>query len=230
MEKIGDELWTAEQRELTGPSAPQGVPQAPVQPAPLTDSQEEPSGQGWRLVREMLETIVLTVVIFLVVNTVTGRFRIEGQSMEPNLHDGQYLVINKLSYKFHPPQRGDVVVFHYPKDPSRDFIKRVIGLPGERVEIRAGRVFINGRPLYEPYIASPATYSGSWTLGPGEYFVLGDNRRNSSDSHNGWLLPRDQIVGKAWLSYWPPSHWGLVMHYRFSADVQSPVAPEGRTK
>ncbi len=230
MEKRRDEPWAAEQREFPGSSSPQGMPQAYAQPAPLAGSQEESSGQGWKLIREVLETILLTVVIFLVVNTVTGRFRIEGQSMEPTLHDGQYLIINKLTYKFHPPQRGDVVVFHFPKDPSRDFIKRVIGLPGERVEIRAGRVFINGQLLYEPYIASPATYSGSWTLGPDEYFVLGDNRRNSSDSHNGWLLPRDQIVGKAWLSYWPPSRWGLVVHYRFPMEAQSPVAPEGRTQ
>ncbi|WP_376791378.1 signal peptidase I [Thermoflexus sp.] len=161
--------------------------------------------------RELIETVLVVVVAMALVNTTTARFRIEGSSMEPNLHDGEYVLINKVSYWFSSPRRGDVVVFRFPHDPSRDFIKRIIGLPGETVAIRDGKVFINGRPLEEPYIRGPMVYTyGPVTLGPDEYFVLGDNRNASNDSHNWGMLPRSAIIGKAELIYWPPSRWGLI--------------------
>ncbi|HIC93572.1 MAG TPA: signal peptidase I [Anaerolineae bacterium] len=163
--------------------------------------------------RDTIETVLLTLIIFFLVRAFVQNFRIEGTSMEPNLHHGQYLVINKLAYRLHPPVRGDIIVFRYPHNPKRDFIKRVIGLPGERVEVKGGRVFINGQELDEPYPLKAGTYSwGPRILGPDEYFVLGDNRSNSSDSHSWGALPRANIIGKAWVCYWPPRYWGLIRH------------------
>ena len=198
---------------------------------PLTDSVHPPPADGERvslarafggrsLLRETLETILLTVIIFVVLNTATGRFQVRGSSMEPTLRDGQYLVISKLVYWVHPPERGDIIVFQPPNNPSDDYIKRIVGLPGERIEIRDGGVWVDGAPIEESYIANPGSYSGAWSLGDEEYFVLGDNRNNSSDSHSWGLLPQENIVGKAWLCYWPPEEWSMVDHHTFpeSAD------------
>ncbi|MBI3944113.1 MAG: signal peptidase I [Chloroflexi bacterium] len=163
------------------------------------------------LVREALETIVLTFIIFLLIQSVVQNFRIEGFSMEPSLNAGQYLIVNKLIYRLHPPERGDIIVFEYPRAPDRDFIKRVIGLPGDQVQVTGRHVLINGTPLLEPYIKDPPNYEFPPTVvPPGEYFVMGDNRNNSSDSHSWGMLPSPNIIGKAWFSYWPPNHWGLV--------------------
>jgi signal peptidase I len=168
--------------------------------------------------RELIETLVLTLVIFLVIRFAVQNFRIEGFSMEPNFHDGQYLFVNKLIYMLQPPQRGDVIVFVPPNNSSRDFIKRVIGLPGERVEIRSGTVFINGEPLIENYPLNPGAYStGAIVVPPDEYFVLGDNRNYSSDSHSWGTVPAKKIIGKAWFSYWPPQMIGLVPDYSYAA-------------
>ncbi len=170
------------------------------------------------ILREVVETAVLTLVIFLIVRLAFQNFRIEGHSMEPNLHHGQFLIVNKLVYYLHPPERGDVVVFHSPQNPRKDFIKRVVGLPGEEVEIREGRVFVNDVRLEETYIARPSNPSwGPEVVGEFEYFVLGDNRSNSSDSRNWGMLDGDAVIGKAWISYWPPQHWSIVPHYSFAA-------------
>ncbi len=179
------------------------------------DALREKRTDSRSLLREIVETLLLTILIFWAVNAATGRFRIDGSSMEPNLHDDQYIIINKLIYQLKEPQRGDVVVFQYPHDPSRDFIKRVIGVPGDNVVIQNGIIAINGRPVEEPYIAQQGNYSGNWTLGPNEFFVLGDNRNNSSDSHNWGLLPRDNLIGRAWVIYWPVEDWGSVPHSTF---------------
>jgi signal peptidase I len=169
--------------------------------------------------REIVETIILTLLIFFLIQLVLRNFRVVGSSMEPNLHNGQHLIIDKLSYRLHSPERGDVVVFHFPHDPSRDYIKRVIGLPGEAVEIREGRVYINGKLLEETYSVNPGSYSSKAVEVPeGALFVLGDNRNNSSDSHSWGTLPQSQIVGKAWLSYWPPEMWGVVSHESFATE------------
>lgn len=170
------------------------------------------------IIREIAETAVMTLVIFLVVRMAFQNFRIEGQSMEANLHDGQFLIVNKLVYYLHPPDRGDVVVFHSPENPHKDFIKRVIGLPGEEVQIVEGRVQINGVPLHETYVQNPAQRSwGPELVGEFEYFVLGDNRSNSSDSRSWGMLDGDAIIGKAWLSYWPPPYLGPVPHYTYAS-------------
>ena len=134
--------------------------------------------------------------------------------MVPTLHNNQYLIVNKLSYHFAEPRRGDIVVFRFPHDPSRDFIKRIIALPGEAVEVHSGQVFINEQLLEEPYVRAPPLYSyPRRTVPPGEYFVLGDNRNNSSDSRSWGWLPQEYVIGKAWLSYWPLDWFGPLSHF-----------------
>lgn len=165
------------------------------------------------LAREFVETILLTILIFFAVNSFTGRFRIEGQSMEPTMHEGQYIVVNKISYAFHDPTRGDVVVINYPRDPSRDFIKRVIGIPGDVIKIEDGVVTVNGAILEESdYIIAPPTYEGTWTVPENNVYVLGDNRLNSSDSHQWGFVPYELIEGKGAAVYWPISEMQLVPH------------------
>jgi signal peptidase I len=115
------------------------------------------------------------------------------------------------NFIFGGPQRGEVIVFVSPGQTDKDFIKRIIGLPGETVRIVNGQVFINGKPLDEPYLTHRATYDmESKVIPPGNYFVLGDNRPNSSDSHLGWFVPANNLIGKAWVSYWPPTDWGVM--------------------
>jgi signal peptidase I len=166
--------------------------------------------------QDTLETILLAAILFLVINALTGRYQVHGQSMEPSLHNGQYLIASKVAYWLHPPERGDVVVLDPPRgDSPVPYIKRVIGLPGDLVEVRDQRVWVNGIALNEPYISAPPNYPGNWVVTAGEYFVLGDNRNNSSDSHSWGLLPEDHLIGKAFFSYWPPEHWGRIPHYTF---------------
>ena len=165
------------------------------------------------LIREVVETIFLTLIIFWLVNTATGRFRIDGDSMEPTMHNNQYLLVNKLAYFFNEPERGDIIVLNYPNDPTKDYIKRIIALPGDFVDIRDQQVRINGTLINEPYISAPPTYAGSWTVPHDQFFVLGDNRNNSSDSHLWGFLPRYEIVGKSWFVYWPFNQVGRVPHH-----------------
>jgi signal peptidase I len=171
--------------------------------------------------REVLETLVLIGAIYALVNLATVRFFIDGPSMQPNFYAGQFLVVNRMSYMLGAPDRGDVVVFNAPGNGPDDppLIKRLIGLPGETVEIRATLVYVNGDLLDEPYIKESCSDSrcrdASWTLGPNEYFFMGDNRNNSKDSRVFGPVPRDRIVGEAFLRYWPPPDWVIVEHYRF---------------
>jgi signal peptidase I len=189
-------------------------------PSPLdAASSASPAAQTRRshLLREIIETVLLTAAIFLIVNAATGRFRIEGDSMEPNLHNGEYVLIDKISYLLHPPERGDVVVFTPPNN-ERDYIKRVIGLPGDTVEIKGGQVYVNGVILDEPYLTSPTNGSDrEFQVEEGHYFVLGDNRNNSSDSRSIGTITPQRIVGRAWLVYWPPSDWSTVPHHTYAA-------------
>ncbi len=171
---------------------------------------------GRSFLRDFVETLLLTLVIFFVVNALTGRFQVRGSSMEPSLYNGQYVIVSKLSYRLSQPQRGDVVVFAPPNGSEEDYIKRIVALPGEHVEVRDGAVWIDGYHLDEPYLNALTPYYGSWTVGDDEYFVLGDNRANSNDSHSWGMLPAGNIVGKAWLCYWPPQSWGVIPHYEFA--------------
>jgi signal peptidase I len=141
--------------------------------------------------------------------------------MEPNFTEGDRVVVNKAVYWFGEPQRGDVVILKAPGDLDEEFIKRVIGLPGDTVEIISGTVYINGVAIEEPYVILPFTYSMSeLTIPEEQYFVLGDNRDISNDSHSGWLLPRGDIIGKAWLITWPPENWEIVPSYKLGEQLQ----------
>jgi signal peptidase I len=175
---------------------------------------EQPSSRAKSTLRELVETLLLTFLIYVLVRSfLFENYRVVGRSMDPTLENEQYLAVNKLVYRLHAPQRGDIVVFRDPRDNGRKLIKRVIGLPGEVVEIENGQVFIYDEPLEEPYIQTPARYSYPPSSIPEDhYFVLGDNRNNSSDSHNWGTLSGEKIVGKAWISYWPPRLWEFIPH------------------
>lgn len=173
----------------------------------------------WSLVYEILETVVLAAIIWLAVNFATARFIVEGSSMEPNFHTGQMLIVSRLSYKLSTPQRGDVIVFQYPDNPVDDYIKRVIGIPGDTVEIQDGHVIVNGQVIAEPYLSTDVTETqrGKWVVPSDSYFVMGDNRPHSSDSRSWGMLSREFIIGKAWVSYWPPKLWGLIPQVSYNA-------------
>lgn len=198
---------------------PLAAPYWDIAPRPAGDSlRRRPT--GWQLLLyETLETIVLAAVIWLVVNFATARFVVDGSSMEPNFHTGQLLIVNRLAYRFGSLQRGDVIVFQYPGNTADDYIKRVIGLPGENVAIKGGKVYVNGQVLDEPYLPPDATilYDQEWVIPPDSYFVLGDNRAHSSDSRSWGMLGKEFIIGKSWISYWPPKYWGVVPHYSYES-------------
>ena len=187
-----------------------------------------------RTLREILQTALPALLLFAGLQASVDKYRVEGSSMQPTLEDGLQLVVNKLvyyrldkarlakflpfvhaepgevTYLFHPPQRGDVIVFRYPKDPSRDFVKRVIAVPGDTVEIRHGEVYVNGTLLEEPYVLEPSSAAMERrVMDPDEYFVLGDNRLRSNDSRVWGPVPIENIVGKAWIIYWPFSDMSL---------------------
>lgn len=173
-------------------------------------------GQIWAWIRDVLETLILAALIFVLVNTLTGRYEVQSISMEPTLHEGQYLIVSKVAYWLREPRRGDIVVLDPPDHRSTiPYIKRIVGLPGERVEVRGGRVWVDGVALNEPYVSGPALYDDDVVLGPDDYLVLGDNRNNSSDSHVWGALPGDNILGKTIFRYWPPEKWGTMPHYTF---------------
>ncbi len=161
--------------------------------------------------REIVETIVLTILIFFVIRAVIQSYRIDGVSMQPSFQTDEYVLVNKISYLFHPPQRGDVIVFHWPIDTNRDFIKRVIGVPGDTITIDSSTVRVNGVLLKEPYISMNANpVAQTRKLGPDDYFVMGDNRVNSDDSRDWGVLNKKFIIGKATAVYWPTNHWQMV--------------------
>lgn len=125
---------------------------------------------------------------------------------------GEFVVVNKLAYTFSEPEIGDVIVFQYPRDPEQEYIKRIIGTPGDHVRIKDGQVYVNDTLLEEPYLAAPPAYQSEWTIPDNALFVLGDNRNNSSDSHTWGPVPIEFVVGKALFVYWPPERWGVVDH------------------
>ena len=144
--------------------------------------------------------------------------------MEPNLLEGQRVVVVKAVYWWGDPQRGDVVIFSAPDGSDEEYIKRVIGIPGDTVEVVNGVVYVNGFPLDEPYIERSFSYSSPKVAVPVDhYYVLGDNRNISNDSHQGWFLPRDNVIGKAWLVTWPPSAWGVVSSFPLSDQLVATV-------
>lgn len=187
-------------------------------------AESQPKPRTKTALRELVETILITLVIYVVIRTfLFENYRVVGRSMEPTLEDDQFLVINKLGYRLHDPQRGDIIVFRDPRTDDRKLIKRIVGLPGETVEIGNGDVFINGELLEEPHQESTSRNDRKSVSIPGDhYYVLGDNRSNSSDSRSWGTLPDDEIVGKAWLTYWPPPLWGVIPHQVYSNDSEGP--------
>jgi signal peptidase I len=207
-------------------------------------------------IRELIETVVLALFIFLLVRSTLQNFKVEGQSMDPTLADGEFILVNKLIYQrvdlgpldsllpfvdfeddsrfiLRAPRRGDIVVFEPPDSwraaPGAPYIKRVIGLPGETIQIKEGKVYIDGQPLDEQSYLTETTdcYGGplceEYRIPEGHVVVLGDNRGNSQDSR-AWpgepALPLDRIVGKAWLSYWPQEDWGIIDSPTYAAPAR----------
>lgn len=226
------------------------LPRMPTTPAPDLSQQAAAPTTNKRLsfVRELLETVLLTVIIFIAVRALVVNYRVDGDSMVPSLRTGEYLLVNKavyfhvdlnqlkstitgqpyvgpdVVYLFQQPERGDIIVLTPPVRSDKPYIKRVIALAGEQVSIHNGEVFINGRPLSEPYIAEPPRYTypfagtgaTEFTVPAGSVFVLGDNRNNSSDSHVFGQVPLDSVIGKAFFAYWPTSSAGLIPHERYT--------------
>ena len=166
-------------------------------------SEDSPEKKAHGFWRDLIETILMAVVLFLLLNAATSRVRVYNISMQPTLHEGNLLVVNKLAYKLGEPKRGDIIVFHYQGTVTEDYIKRVIGLPGDIVEIGGGTVRVNGQAITEPYIAELPGYTGTWKVPEGELFVLGDNRNHSSDSHDWGFVEQEWVVGRAVIVYWP---------------------------
>lgn len=188
------------------------------------------------LVRESFETIILALLVFMVLHLSIQNYKVEGPSMEPTLNQNEYLIVNKLvylrfdppevfdalpfyeggtnradRYVFHPPVRGEVVVFRSPRDQERDFVKRVIGLPGETVEIVNGTVYVNGLELVEPYLdRKDNTTMAPVEVEEGTVFVLGDNRGSSNDSRSWGPVPTENLIGRAWMRFWPLDHLGVL--------------------
>jgi signal peptidase I len=129
--------------------------------------------------------------------------RVENISMKPTLDPGEFILVNKLAYRLGDVQHGDIIVFHFPQDPREDYIKRVIGLPGDDILVQGGVVYVNSRPLSETYISAPPGYTGEWKVPENSIFVLGDNRNQSSDSHSWGYVPTQNVVGRAMVIYWP---------------------------
>ena len=178
----------------------------------IAESQEpeEKRSSFMRFVIDIIETLILSIILFAAINAVSARIRVDGASMEPTLQSGEFVIVNKLAYTFGDPSIGDVIVFHLPRDPDQEYIKRVIGLPGDRVEIKDGEVFVNGEILSEEYIAASPVYENAWDVPSDSLFVLGDNRNNSSDSHNWGPVAMEFVIGKATFVYWPPTEWGIL--------------------
>lgn len=157
----------------------------------------------WRDFWEIAQTLLLAVILYIAIDSVLDRRIVDNISMETTLMPGNLLVVNKLAYKFSDYRTGDVIVFHDPSDPKEDFIKRIIGTPGDTVSIHRGQVTVNGVLLQENYINASPNYDGDWVVPKGSLFVLGDNRNQSSDSHIWGYVPVTDVVGKALFVYWP---------------------------
>lgn len=192
--------------------APQSENQPDTQLNPVQASDQEPVKWG-RMVLDIVETVVLAVVLFFGINAVSARVRVDGSSMLPTLQNGEFILVNRLSYRTGEMQRGDIIVFRSTNEVGKDLIKRIIGLPGDDVFIQNGQVLVNGQPLSEPYTAAPPRYNGEWRVPEGHVFVLGDNRNDSSDSHQWGFLPIANVYGKAVLIYWPPPEWNVIRHF-----------------
>ncbi|HEX8993181.1 MAG TPA: signal peptidase I [Anaerolineales bacterium] len=173
-----------------------------------------------RFLLDLVETVGLALILFVIINSISARVRVDGSSMLPTLHDGEFVLVNKLAYRMGAPARGDIIVFRSTTEANLDLIKRIVGVPGDQVRIGGGRVSVNGQALDEPYINAAPNYSGEWRVPQGYLFVLGDNRNDSSDSHMWGYLPEDNVIGKALLIYWPPPEWAMINHVPLATAAQ----------
>ena len=209
-------IWcvTFKERFLENYQAPPSdLTDPPTQPS----AEQEPLASGcWRVLREIFETLLLAGLLFLVINGLTARVRVDGPSMEPSFFNQDRIVVSKVSYFLGEIERGDVIVFPAPRSPEEDYIKRVIGLPGDSIRIAGGYVYVNEVPIEEPYIMAPTLTTLSETIVPeGSVFVMGDNRNVSSDSRAWGSLPVEDVVGKAVFVYWPFSAMRVIEHFDF---------------
>lgn len=173
--------------------------------------------------KEALITIALAVVLFFLLQTVIQSSIVENVSMLPGLVEDQRLIVSKAAYWFSSPQRGDIIIIYPPIEPDSQWVKRVIGLPGDTLEVKGGLVYVNSVPLKEPYIKEKPAYDyGPFVVPKDNYFVLGDNRNESTDSHYDWTVTRSEIVGKAWLRIWPLDKFGLVDNYPLNDQLAAP--------
>jgi signal peptidase I len=186
---------------------------SPVTEPSAIELEGQPGNNRSRIVTfllELVQTLVLAIILYVLIDTVIARVRVENISMQPTLEAGEFLLVNKLAYKTSNMSRGDIVVFHF--SPTEDYIKRLIGLPGDVVEVQNGTVKVNQHPLDEPYISAPPKYNGVWEIPAGSIFVLGDNRNQSSDSHAWGFVSLEKVVGKALVIYWPVKNAQILTH------------------
>jgi signal peptidase I len=188
---------------------------APQQPAIAAPQPRASTASS--LLRELAEVVVLAVILYFGISFAVQTVHVEGLSMFATLDDNDYLIADKIAYRLHAPQRGDIIILRPPTDDSKDFIKRVIALPGERLLIQGGVVFINGHKLDEPYLPEAWTSQANWAVDtggtvipPNQYFVMGDNRNRSQDSRTFGPIGRDRIDGRAWFRIWPLNNFGNI--------------------
>jgi signal peptidase I len=197
-------LPNPEEDSLLNPAAgEETTPQPPLEnlnPAPTQESKTT-----WlRPLLELIQTLALAAILYFAVDAVLARVIVENISMEPTLYPGNFVLVNRIAYRWGgQPRVGEIVIFHNPQNLSVDYIKRIIGTPGDTVVAQNGKIYVNGTALDEPYISAPPKYSGQWTVPPDSIFVLGDNRNNSSDSHQWGFVEMKDVVGKAVFIYYP---------------------------
>lgn len=182
----------------------------PVEQVELQTAKRVPFWQS--LPGEVLQTLILAIILYFAIDSVFERVMVQNISMQPTLYEGNLIVVNKLAYKWGELNTGDIAIFHNPNFLEEDYIKRLIGTPGDVVSVNSGVVSVNGVALTEPYIAAQPNYEDTWTVPADSVFVLGDNRNNSSDSHSWGFVPIKDLVGKALVVYWPPQAAKVLSH------------------
>ena len=180
----------------------------------MSETESENTVSSWKKVRqfiwEVIQMIVITLALYFGIDALIGRVQVESISMMDSIKPNELLMVSKYAYRNSDYHRGDVVVFHYPNDPTEDYIKRVVGIPGDVVEIRNRKVFVNGTQIDEPYIKESPEYNGTWVVPEQYLFVLGDNRNHSSDSHEWGYVPFENVFGRAFLIYWPLNEFEIL--------------------
>ena len=192
--------------------------------------------KNWLQITRGIDLLLILGLLFRAF--VLQPFLVDGSSMEPNFHNRQFILVDRLTYHFQTPDRGEVIIFKFPKNPQSDYIKRIIGLPGDTIDIKDNQVYVNNQQINENYldngettIAPAGAITFTKTVGQDEYFVMGDNRNNSSDSRDWGLVPKANIIGRAWFVAYPMNYFGLVKNptynltYNFNNYVKLTALP-----